>query len=209
MFNSVREISIENEKSVTSSSNVFPNVTQLELNDCFSTSCDSVGSLFNRILPLRQLTKLVIKCHHFSLRKMLDMLSFTPNLHTLSFRSIPTQTSGCLSIDCSEDFRRISETNMIRDVTFRDKCTLDKVKLLVALCPRVQYLSIRTSSETAASITRFLLDKNNANTRQLCFLRFPLVGNTWSKRFKTFIESESLIKDYTLTSNDSESYLWW
>ena len=151
----------------------------------------------------------MIECTRFFFDKLVDLLSFTPNLHTLIFESIPVQTSDCLSIDQNEDFRRVSETNMIRYVTFRNKCTLDKVELLVALCPRIQHLSIRTSTRTAEPITRFLLDKNNANTRQLCLLCFLRAGKAWSKRFTRFIESESLLTDYTLKSTGSELYLWW
>lgn len=209
MFKSVREIHIENEKSVTNCNNSFPNVTELYLNDSFSTSRDSVGSLLNQIIPLRQLTKLVIECSRFFIEKLVDVLSFTPNLHTLIFQSIPVRKSDYLSIRRNEDFRRISKTNMIRYVTSRGQCTLDEVELLVALCPRVQHLSIRTSSRTAEPITRFLLDKNNANTRQLCLLCFTSAGQAWSRRFTQLIELESLLEDYTLKSTSSELYLWW
>ena len=66
------------------------------------------------------------------------------------------------------------------------------------MCPRVQHLSIRAFIRVAKPISQFLLDKTNVNTRQLRFLCFSSAGETWFKQFKHFIESESLLDDYTL-----------
>ena len=77
------------------------------------------------------------------------------------------------------------------------------------MCPRVQHLSIRAFIRVAKPISQFLLDKTNVNTRQLRFLCFSSAGETWFKQFKHFIESESLLDDYTLKQTGSQLYLWW
>ena len=141
---------------------------------------------------------------------MIDILCFTPNLHMLSFESMPLYKNDHLAdVEQWENFRRVSETNQIRHVTFRDKCTLEKVKLLVALCPRVQYLSISTLVRTLEPIIRFLLDKNNTNTRQLCLLCFSRACVVWFKRLDLLIKLESLLDDYTLKCTGSQLHLWW
>ena len=208
-LNSVRQIHLQNGKNLTSCMNSFPNATELHFKDGFSTSCPSVAILLDRIIPLKQLTKLVIECHHFSFKKMIDLLCFTPNICTLIFQSMPFYKDDHLLIEENETFRRVSDTNTITNITFRDECTLEKVQVLVALCPRVQHLSIDTLARMTEPITRFLLDKTNPNTRHLCLLCFPRASTVGWKRLDKLVKSETLLDDYTLRWTRSKLYLWW
>jgi hypothetical protein len=152
--------------------NYFPNATELTFEDGFSTTRDSIETNLNRIIPLKQLTKLVIECHHFSFIKMIDLLSFTPNMHTLIFTSMLFDTNDYMSIEQSETFRFVSNTNMISDVTFEERCTLEKLRLLVTLCPRLQHLTIQTCLKNLKPMIRFLLERTNQNTNSLSSLCF-------------------------------------
>jgi len=182
---------------------------ELTFEDSFSTNHTSVAIILNRIIPLKQLTKLVIKCHYFSFKKLIELLYFTPNIRVLVFESMPFYKNDFMSIEQSEKFRLVSNTNNIIDVTFTDKCTLEKLKLILALCPRLQYLTINTLVRDLESITRFLLDKTNQNTRHLFSLCFSQAYNNWFEKLEALIKSETLLNDYILKLIDSKLYLWW
>ena len=208
VYKSVRQIDIYSEKSITNCTDSFPNAREVHFKDGFSTLCVSIAGLLNRIVPLNQLNKLVIECHHFSLKKMIDLLYYSPNVHTLIFESMPLYKDEHHSIEQNELFRKLSETNTIKHIIFHDRCTIEKVKLLVALCPRVEDLSIHTFARTVEPVVRFLLDRNNPNTRHLSLLRFTRASRIWLARLDHLLKSERLIDDYTLSSTDSHLYLW-
>jgi hypothetical protein len=97
--------------------NYFPNATELTFIDGFSFHHLSVATILNRIIPLQQLTKLAIKFHHLSFRKLIELLYFTPNIHTLTFRSMSLSESHHESGDTNETFQLVSKINVITNVT--------------------------------------------------------------------------------------------
>ena len=130
-------------------------------------------------------------------------------MRTLIFPSILFFQDNYLSIEQSETFRRVSRTNIITHIIYNDVCTLEKVKLLVALCPRIQNLSICTGHELEKPIIRFLLNRSNSNTRHLCFLCIRECQILCSIMLEHLITSESLLDDYILNETDSKLCLWW
>ena len=111
-----------------------------------------------------------------------------------------------LSIEQSELFRRISTSNAITHITLDDRCTLNKMKLFIALCPRVQHLSIYPEMGMQDSIIRFLF---NPNTCHLCLLCIRGFGQFQFEQLIHLLKSQSLFVDYTLKFTGSELYLWW
>jgi hypothetical protein len=182
--------------------------TALTFEDGFTTTHDSIGTILSRIIPLKQLTKLVSECHNFSFIKMIDLLSLTPNMHTLIFASMSFYRNDYMSIEQSETFRFVSNTNMISDATFKESCTLEKLQLLVVLCPRLQRLTINTLERDLKPMTRFLLERTNQNTSHLFSLCFLRACNNWCEKLKTLINSETLLDDYMLKLLGAKLYLW-
>jgi len=208
-FDSVQYVHIPNEKNIINCRNYFSNATELTFKDCFSPTRASVATILNRIISLKQLTKLVIECHRFSFKKMIELLHFTPSIHTLVFESMPFYKSDYTSIEQSETFQLVSMTNIITDLTFTRKCTLEKLKLFVALCPRLQYLTINTLVRDLESITRFLLDKTNPNTGHLYSLCFLRAYKNRVQKLDTLIKSKTLLDNYMLKQVGRELYLLW
>ena len=122
---------------------------------------------------------------------------------------MPFYNNDSALVEQSETFRSIAGTNVITHVTFKDKCSVEKLKLLLTLCCRVQYLSVNTLARTMEPITRFLLDKTNPNTRHLCSLCFTRACRNWPERLRLLIDSDTLLTDYILKLVDSNLYLWW
>ena len=208
-FNSVQQIDIQSQKSIIACAYSFPKANKLCFTYGFSSTCTSLASLLNRIVPLAHLTKLVFHCKRLCFKKIIDLLDCTPHVQTLVFRSMPWFRRSYLSIEQSEKFRRIAETNVITHITYSDECGMDEVKLLVSLCSRVQHLSVRLDRRSGESIIRFLISRTNPNTSHLCALCIRISGKFWYKRLDHLLESERLLDDYTLRMIDSELYLWW
>lgn len=142
-------------------------------------------------------------------KEVIDLLDCAPRVCTLEFRSMPWLRENYLSIEQSGKFQRVSETNMVTHIIYKGEYTMDEVKLLVALCPRVQHLSIYLEQSTGESVIRFLLDRTNPNTCHLCSLGIRRYATFWLDKLNHLLKSKSLLNDYTLKLIDSELYLWW
>ncbi|CAF1406898.1 unnamed protein product [Rotaria sordida] len=149
---SVHHVHIRSEKAMINYMNYFPNATELTLEYSMSVCRDSISTTLNNILPIRQLTKLVIGFHYFSLIKITELLYFMPNIQTLVLESMPLYGNTNEDIEQNKTFQLVSNQNTIRDVTLKEVCTLDKIQLLLKLCPRMQHLAIETRARDLESI---------------------------------------------------------
>jgi hypothetical protein len=188
----------------------FPNATELTLVDTFDVPPrDSIARSLDHIIPLRQLSKLILNCHHFSFEQIIGLLYFTPNVYTLELDSIVLYQTDPLSIQRNENFRLVSNTNMITNVIIDKESTLEKIQLCVALFPRLEYLTINLNKKDLESITRFLLSKPNNNTRYLSSLCISKQRKDFIEPVRSLIESEKLLNDYTIKLINRKVYLWW
>jgi hypothetical protein len=151
----------------------------------------------------------VFEGNRLGFKEIIDLLDCAPQMCTLEFRSMPWLIENYFSIAQSEKFRRVSETNMVTHIIYKGESTLDKVKLLVALCPRIRHLSIYLEQTTEESVIRLLLDRTNPNTCHLCSLGIRRCATFFLDKLNHLLKSESLLNDYTLKLIDSELYLWW
>ncbi|CAF3305385.1 unnamed protein product [Rotaria sp. Silwood2] len=62
----IHHICIHSTNMIKKSIDNFPNATILTLYETFEVPRDSIIIDLNRLLPVKQLTKLTIECHHFS-----------------------------------------------------------------------------------------------------------------------------------------------
>jgi hypothetical protein len=210
-LSTVKQVYICDSQQAINCINYFPNATELIFNEVFITSPTSMTTILNHIIPLKQLTKLAITCDRFSVQKVIKILCHTPNLHTLALKSMPCyrKNKDYTSIEESKDFQLTSNTNVITNVTCDAECTFEQIRLLTALCPQMQYLTLDTPSNTFEAIVRFLLDKTNPNTCHLFSLCFSRAWTNKFERLNTLIKSETLLDDYILKLVRSKIYLWW
>ena len=82
-LDSVNHVHVCKLEALNNCVNYFPNVTDLTFDDNFDAPRHSLGPTFNRILPLLQVTKLAIQSYDFKFEKLIELLCFTPNIHTL------------------------------------------------------------------------------------------------------------------------------
>ncbi|CAF2917603.1 unnamed protein product [Rotaria sp. Silwood2] len=187
----------------------FPNANQLTIKYHFETSNDSVPKPLRRMIPLKQLTKLVIECYKFSFAEIIQLLRFTPNLYALKLDYLPFSGINLNVIKQNEVFQYVSNRNKIKILDFRVWYSLNEIQLVVNLFPRLEYLKIGLNRKEIQSIVRFLLSKTNVKTQYvffLCVLRIPKIC---LKELNVLIKSENLLNDYCSKFINRDLYLWW
>jgi hypothetical protein len=205
----IQHVCIHSTNMIKQSLDKFPNATKLTFCETFEVPRDSIAIDLNRNLPLKQLTKLIVECHHFSFEQLIELLQFTPNAHTLKLDSIVLYRTNCLSIEQNELSQLVSKTNTIIKVTIRKEITLEKIQLLTTVFPRMEYLNINLFKDDLEPIARFLLSKHNNKTRYLSSLCISKQRNDLVTTLKSLIKSKKLLRDYVLKVINRKLYLWW
>jgi len=205
----VHHVYIHNTDAMEQFVGCFPNATKLTLSKTFNVSRDSIATNLNRIISLRQLTQLTIGCHRFPFQQIIELLHFTPNIRTLKLDSILLYGTDSGSIEHCNIFQIVSNTNIVTNLTIDKESSLEKIQLLVALFPRLEYLTINLYKEDLESIARFLLSKFNDNTRHLSTLCVSKQRSILIGILKNLLESEDLLDDYTIKLINRKLYLWW
>jgi hypothetical protein len=205
-LNTVQHVYIRSLQAITNCTYYFPNATKVTFECVSDLLSEPIGANLNRIIVLKKLNKLVINCRCFSIEQIIELLCSTPNVRILILESIHAHPTNHLSIQQSENFRMVSNTNIITNLTIEEPCTLNETELIVTLCPQLEHLTIRIATQFLKSTLRFLLSKNNNHLFSLC------INNAFGhsvKSLKTFIQSEKLLADYSLKFFEKKLYIWW
>jgi hypothetical protein len=187
----------------------FPNVTELTLSETFDVPRDSIAANLNRIIPLRQLTKLSLGCLRLPFEQIIELLHLTSNIRILKLDSVLLYGTDSVSIEQKDIFQIVSNMNNITNLTIDKEITLDKIQLLVTLFPRLEYLIMNLYKEDLESIARYLLSKFNDNTRHLSSLCISKQRKDLMEILSNLLESEKLLDNYILKIINRKLYLWW
>ncbi|CAF4771071.1 unnamed protein product [Rotaria sp. Silwood1] len=163
----VNHIDIQGEQAMMSCINYFSNPTELTLSNSFYESRIWLRVILNRIISLKQLTKLIINCTDFRFDQFINLLRLTPNIHTLILDCQSINYIDTVSIDHTDNFQFVSNTNTITNMIIKRISSMKNIKLFIALCPRLQHLTIDINSMDFEPIVEFLLSRNNSHTRHL------------------------------------------
>ncbi|CAF4320146.1 unnamed protein product, partial [Adineta steineri] len=125
---SVQHLKIQNDKETINCKYYFPNVTTLTLQNKLSSSHNLFSFNLSRIIPLKQLTKLVVESNPLPLTKLIELLRCTPHIHTLVLKSMSLYGVNYNSIQQNQSFQLVSNTNTITNVTCNGECTLEKLQ---------------------------------------------------------------------------------
>ncbi len=207
--NFIDHVDIRSEETMTSCSYYFQNATKLTLSDSFRESRVWLGVILKRIIPVKQLTTLIIDDDNFCFEQLIRLLNSTSNIHTLTVNCQSVTETNSISIQQSEMFRLVSNTNTIRNVTIREKYSSENIKLFVALCPQMEHLTIDIYIHDLESSVKFILSKSKTNIQHLCLLCTKNTTKSMVGTLKTLIESEELLDNYLVKLIGSELYFWW
>jgi hypothetical protein len=189
--------------------NYFPNITKLTFSDNFNTIYDSIGNTLAYIIPLKQITTLVIDYKYFSFIQLIRLLSFTVNIQTLELSFILFDEIDSNKIQRNIDFQLISMTNIVKKLTLKTDSSLKRIELLIALFPRLEHLTINGLHTSLVPIVRLLLSKNNHLTRHLSCLCILRMNEVSEKSLKMAIATKKLRKEYFMKLINRKVYLWW
>lgn len=143
------------------------------------------------IIPLKQLTKLDLKCKEMPQKQVVQLLSLASNIQTLLFDFEWSQEDLC-SMKENELFQSVSNQNHVTKLILSDECTLSKIQLCFALFPFVKYLTVNVVEDDLESIVRFLLSKDNENTQ---FLSLVCLKTSEREKFVNVLNILSQSKD--------------
>ncbi|CAF2646192.1 unnamed protein product [Rotaria sp. Silwood2] len=208
-FNSVKHLYIASEEIDDNCVNYFPNVNELSIKNKFKTSGDAIIAILHRMIPLRQLTKLVIESHLFSMEDIINLLRFTPNVHTLSLNLYILDDFNINSNKQKEICQYIFKKNKIQNLILNLSCSLIEIQFIMSLFPRLKYLKAQMERKEIGQIIRFLLTKAHNNTRNLCYLCILEVAKVCLQEIKVLIKSENLLNDYSIKYINHDIHLWW
>ncbi|CAF1090391.1 unnamed protein product [Adineta steineri] len=205
----VRSIEIRLENVIDNCATYFPNMTELKISSMNINQNEIFNSL-QYILPLQQLTTLLINDPKCNLEKIIELLRYLPKLSSLTIQHILIHENDLVCIQQNEVYQLILTRNNIKNLIINVKCGFEEIKLFVNLCPQLQRLMINTFTNCIESILRFLLLKRN--TGHLSSLCLKNVSEDEIEKLNTFIVSEKLVDNYSwkivnVVLNDM--YLWW
>ena len=154
---------------------------------------------------MKQLNKLVVDCNDFPVQQILNLLSLTPNLHTLKWNFQSIDEAKLKLIQQSGTFRSVSNTNKIQNFEILHCCSFEEIQFFVNLFPQLKYLKTGVYRKAIVPITRYLLSKMH-HLFILCITDLP---KTYSQKLNLLIQSENLLNDYFIKFVDRDLYLWW
>jgi hypothetical protein len=208
-FNSVKHVHIHTQQTTANCVKYFPNATELTMNYYSKTIDHSIEKTLNHIIPLKKLTKLVIRCFIFPSEQIIKLICYTPNLHTLKIDILPFVEINPNLIQQSRTVQYVSKTNKIKHLDLRAECTLEKTKFIVHLFPKLEYLKIGLKKKERNQIVRFLLSKTNPTTCDLFFLCMSEIPKRYLKDLNMLIKLENLLDDYYMKFVNRDLHLWW
>jgi hypothetical protein len=161
------------------------------------------------MMPLEQLTKLVIECHSFPFGQIVQLIRFMPNLHTLKLNFLSFNDPYSRLISTTDIFHYVSKTNKIQNLELHDWCSLEKIQLIVNLFPQVEYLKTGINRKEIQQIIRFLLLKTKNQTSHLVFLCISHIPKICLRELNRLIKFENLLDEYFIKFINRHLYLWW
>jgi len=189
--------------------NYFPNATELTIKEYFRPADDSISITLNRLVPLKLITKLTMNSYRFTFEQTVELIRFVPNLHTLKLNSGGRYETTPELIKQSDNFQYVSHTNKIKNLELPDWCRLERIVLYDDLFPRVEYLKTGMNRRDIGEIIRYLLSKNNHETRHLLFLCISRIPKICLREINMLIKQEKLLDDYSIKFINHDLYLWW
>ncbi|CAF1472897.1 unnamed protein product, partial [Adineta steineri] len=165
--------------------------------------------ILSHIISPEQLTEIVIEHAPISFMELVKLLSVAVNIHRLTLDYVSNDEINTVTIQQNEIFQLVSEKNVIKNLTLTYERSLEKVELLFALCPRLQYLALHDDCTAfLIPLIKLILSKTNNNNRHLSSLCISKETDETVETLKMVIENDKLIDDYMVECIDNKVYVW-
>ncbi|CAF1038048.1 unnamed protein product [Rotaria sordida] len=162
-----------------------------------------------RTISLIRLTKLNMNNIYSELDILINIIQFTPNIHTLTWIHIKDSPKDLLSIQDSESFQLVSKQNQIKNIIIKGDYTKKMMEVLINLCPQVQYISFGYSRRSLDATVYYLLSEIKETTRHLFSLCIFSASPRWIGEWEDLIQSREVFDNYSTKAIDGKYYVWW
>lgn len=145
------------------------------------------------------------------MKKLIHLLQFTPNVHTLKVYSISIYTMNSpSSVETNELFEVVSTRNIIRTLTIESQSRFEQIKLALDLCPRLQHLNMNIHWKDFSKTFEFLFRNERRTSRNL----FSICLHDAQPRqtvleLSDLSESKKWFDDYSTKLIGGRLYIWW
>ncbi|CAF4429501.1 unnamed protein product, partial [Adineta steineri] len=137
------------------------------------------------------------------------LLSVAVNIHRLTLDYVSIDKINPVTIQQNEIFQLVSKTNVVKNLTLKYQHSVEKVDLLFALCPRLQYLALHDDcAPFLIPLIKLILPKTNNNNRHLSSLCISKETDGTEETLKMVIKNDKLIDDYMVECIDNKVYVW-
>ncbi|CAF1127888.1 unnamed protein product [Rotaria sordida] len=213
-INPVQFVKIQEQEEIINCRYYFPNAIELTLSYFYEKKNQNFHlTSFNNIIPLKQLTKLVIHICPDRFVEIIELLLLSPNIHTFEIHCESLKYFDLILIENSETFQLLSKTNNIKEIIIMLDCTLEITKFFVNLCLRLQYLTMKISNDNLQLVLSFLFSKSNYITHNLFLLCIKYMSNTEFDILENFIVLQESFDVYLTRTKvnpyNNDVYLWW
>jgi hypothetical protein len=206
-----RHVLIENQWINTNGSLRFPYATKLSLTGGYAPEISSWFNNLSSIIPLTQITELVLDYDYLFMNKFLMLLQYMPNINSLTIPQLAIVQTHNLTENEIEIIGILSKKNSITKITIMHiECTLKQLHFLFNLCPQIEYLSVNLSEKDENLIIQFLITKmkeNNSHFWLLCLTSWN-GNNDRLKKIESIIDQNKLLDNYSLDLFKGNAYLW-
>lgn len=202
-MSSVNHVLIPDEKLLSDCSKYFPNATELTISDQrIDRTRRFVSDTIDKILPLNQLTKLVIDYSHRPFSKVIDLLYETPNVHTIVFKRLSLVSTDYLPRQQSKKYHLVRNENRIKNLVISFDYSLQDIQLLVQLCSKLEDISIGVSEYYLEPTLQFLLKKVKTSSAHLSLI---CISGDLNQKLSSLIKSNNC----SIKTIEKIAFIWW
>jgi hypothetical protein len=158
--------------------------------------------MLDRIMPLTKLYKLSVHCPDFSIEELMELLYFSPNIHTLIINSISSEIIDSILIQRTQTFRTIVNRNKIKNIILKENSPAQNIVFFIKLCPQLQQLTIDMSRIDVLLFLQ-LNEMCNIDFGHLSFLCFLNTDGFLGKEIVPYLPST-----YTSKTISKNLYVW-
>lgn len=194
-MNTVKHLLIDGEQITNNSINYFPNVNELTM----KISTDSISTILNQIIPLKQLMKLTIGHVNFPYEQLMELVRFTPNLHTVKYLS-PFNVKQT----------DVSKINHIKRLEIcREGCTIEQFEIILNLFPQLEHFKTGMWKNDIEQFIPYLSSTARLKTHPLFFLGISDLRRKYIPELNRLMKSKNLHDYYFIKIVYPDLYLWW
>lgn len=205
----VEHVRIDSKHASTSSGYYFPNARELTLKTCLTTPDTHLATALNRILPVQQLTKLNFEYIDCPFERIVDLIRFTPYLHTLKISFLSISKKSMQVLQQNPIFQEVSLNNRIKNIEINHQCSFERIQMLVTLFFHVEYFKIGMKRKEVPLIFRYLFSKTSSRPPNLFYLCISHIPQVCLGEVKLLLTLEGLLDDYAIKLIRRNLYLWW